>query len=179
MVAMPGPNNDDAVSRFQQALLDVLEDHRHAELDQLDIEQTLATMVGDPYILFIGTLTGGDNRAGVRAFYEVLVRQLPPDLKWLPVARTIGQEQVVIETLLTFTHTLQMDWILPGIAPTSRYVEIPMAIVFTVRDAKVASERVYWDVASTLVQLGVLSGNGLPISGREGASKLMHLTGKS
>src|SRR5690242_8753570 len=135
MVAIPRTNNDDELPQAQQDLLNLLEGHRHAELDQLDVEQTLDTMVDDPYIVFIGTLTGGDNRAGVRAFYEVMLRQLPPDLKWLPVDRTIGVNQVVLETVLTFTHTVQMDWILPGIAPTGRFVEIPMAIVFTVRDS--------------------------------------------
>jgi carboxymethylenebutenolidase len=77
---------------------------------------------------------------------------------------------------LTFTHNISVDWILPNVLPTGAKVKIPLVIIFTFRDAKLASERIYWDQASTLVQLGLLKPDGLPVSGRESADKLLELT---
>ena len=73
-----------------------------------------------------------------------------------PISRTIGADQVVDEMVFTFTHTIRMDWMLPGLAPTGKRVELPLVAIVHFRDGKLAHEHIYWDQASVLVQLGLL-----------------------
>ena len=92
----------------------------------------------------------------------------------VPVSRTIGADRLVDEMILRFTHSLRMDWLLPGLAPTGRRVEVPMVVIVHFREGKVAHEHVYWDQASVLVQLGLLDPAGLPVAGAEAAHKLLN-----
>ncbi|MFM8220714.1 MAG: hypothetical protein ACKOJF_17505, partial [Planctomycetaceae bacterium] len=87
-------------------------------------------------------------------------------------ARTIGRDRLVDEFVFSFTHDVVMDWMLPGIAPTHRQVEIPMVAVVQFEGDRIASERIYWDQASVLVQLGLLQPARLPITGAEQARKV-------
>ena len=161
----------------QQVMMETLTEHAKAELVDRDIDATLATMTENPNILFGPSLTGGDDRDGVREFYRDLMEHLPEDFKLNPISRTIGSDQVVGEYILTFTHNIAMDWLLPGIPPTDKKVAIPLVAVFSFEGGKLASERVYWDQASMLIQLGLIEADGLPISGIQGTEKLRQLTG--
>jgi carboxymethylenebutenolidase len=58
--------------------------------------------------------------------------------------------------LVKFTHTIQMDWMLPGIAPTGKRIEVAVVAIVRFQDGKVAHEHIYWDQATVLVQLGLL-----------------------
>jgi carboxymethylenebutenolidase len=102
--------------------------------------------------------------------------QLPQDFQLTPVSRTIGSDRIVREVILTFTHSVAMNWLLPGIAPTGKRVAIPMIIIFTFKGDKVESKRLYWDQASMLMQLGLLEPGGLPITGTQSVQKLQQLT---
>jgi carboxymethylenebutenolidase len=93
-----------------------------------------------------------------------------------PVTDTVGSNRIVRELILSFTHSVAMDWLVPGVAPTGKRVEIPLIIIFTFRGEKVASERLYWDQASLLLQLGVLDPSSLPITGAHSVQKLQQLT---
>ena len=109
---------------------------------------------------------------------ETLLRRpimVPQDFKLAPVTRTIGSDRVVTEYMLTFTHNVAMDWLLPGIAPTGKRVETPMIIIFTCKEDKLEGERLYWDQASMLMQLGLLEPGGLPITGTQSVQKLQQL----
>jgi carboxymethylenebutenolidase len=75
--------------------------------------------------------------------------------------------------IFSFTHTLEMPWMLPGIAPTGRRVEIPLVAIVHFRDGKLAHEHIYWDQASVLKQIGLLSDTTLPIHGAETAKKVL------
>jgi len=90
-----------------------------------------------------------------------------------PVSRTIGEDQIVNEMVFKFTHTIQMDWILPGISPTGKRVEVPLVAIVRVRDGKLAHEHIYWDQASVLVQIGLLDPAKLPVVGVESAKKVL------
>jgi carboxymethylenebutenolidase len=98
---------------------------------------------------------------------------MPPDTEVIPVSRTIGTDQLVDEMIFKFTHTVRMDWMLPGVAPTGKRVEIPLVAIVRFRDNKLAHEHIYWDQASLLVQLGLLDPNTLPVSGIETARKVV------
>lgn len=85
------------------------------------------------------------------------IPQWPDDAQMHPVNRVIGQDQLVDELRLSFTHAKQMDWLLPGVPPTNRPVGMDVAIVVQCRDNLVASERIYWDQAAVLRQVGLLN----------------------
>ena len=97
----------------------------------------------------------------------------PPDIETVPVSRTVGQGRVVDELIMRFTHSIRMDWLLPGIPPTGRRVELPFVVIVQFEGDKLAHEHLYWDQASVLMQLGLLPGGGLPVVGAEGARSVL------
>ena len=160
----------------QQSMVDTFERHMQAEFEKLSVDETLATMVEEPYIINVPTLTGGDDLEGVRDFYAAqFIGHFPPDTEIIPVSRTVGDDQLVEELVLKFTHTVKMDWILPGVAPTGKKVEVPVVVVVGFKDTKMASERIYWDQASVLLQLGLIDGKDLPVGSADNARKLLQL----
>jgi carboxymethylenebutenolidase len=114
------------------------------------------------------------GKPALREFYsKYFIPQMPPDMELNPVSRTIGTNQLVDEMLGKFTHTIQMDWMLPGIAPTLKRVEVAVVAIVQFRDGKLAHEHIYWDQASVLVQLGLLDLGTLPVVGVESARKAL------
>jgi carboxymethylenebutenolidase len=101
---------------------------------------------------------------------------MPPDTEMFPISRTIGTDQLVDEMVFKFTHTIRMDWMLPGIEPTGKRVEVPLVAIVRFREGKLAHEHIYWDQASVLVQLGLLSDKKLPVVGIETAKKALDPT---
>jgi carboxymethylenebutenolidase len=131
-------------------------------------------MVPDAYVNHIPVLTGGVGHAQLREFYSRhFIPKMPRDTEILPVSRTIGAERLVDEMIFRFTHTIEMDWMLPGIAPTGKRVECALVVIVHFREGKLAYEHIYWDQASVLVQLGLLDSSSLPTAGKETARKLL------
>ena len=131
-----------------------------------DVEGAMRTMVAEPHVLHVPAATGGRGPAGVHRFYgEMFVGRSPRDADMVLISRTVGADRVVDEMLFSFTHDVAMPWMLPGVPPTGRRVEIPLVAIVTFRDGRIESEHVYWDQASVLAQLGLLSPNGLPVLG--------------
>ncbi|MEX3967797.1 dienelactone hydrolase family protein [Paraburkholderia sp. EG286B] len=153
------------------------EAHLAHEFATRDVDATMATMVAEPYVNHIPTLTGGVGYTELKRFYRHhFVHANPPDTTIIPVSRTIGATQIVDETLFCFTHTTEIDWMLPGIAPTGKRVEIPLLAVVKFRGDKLYHEHIYWDQASVLVQIGLLDPTGLPTTGADTARKLLDET---
>ena len=158
----------------QECLRQLWEEHMRHEFATHNTEDTLATMVGDAYVNHIPVLTGGVGRDELREFYSKrFIPQMPPDTEITPVSRTIGDDQLVDEMVFKFTHTIRMDWMLPGLAPTGRRVEVPLVAIVRFREGKLAHEHIYWDQASVLVQLGLLDAGTLPVAGVESARKAL------
>ena len=165
-----------AVSAGDQAFLSNLwERHMRCEFTTHNTEDTLATMVEDAYVNHIPVLTGGVGKEELREFYSKrFIPQMPPDTEVTPVSRTVGSDQLVVEMIFKFTHTVKMDWMLPGVAPTGRWVEVPLVVMVQLRGGKIVFERIYWDQASVLVQIGLLDSSRLPVAGAETARKVMN-----
>lgn len=156
----------------QQMLNDLWEEHIRGEFATKDTDATLDTMVPDAYVNHIPVQTGGAGREQLREFYSKhFIPKMPLDTEIIPISRTIGAERLVDEMIFRFTHTMEMDWMLPGVAPTGKNVECPLVVVVHFREGKLAHEHIYWDQASVLVQLGLLDPSGLPVSGSEAAQK--------
>jgi carboxymethylenebutenolidase len=119
-------------------------------------------------------MAGGVGHDQLKRFYKYhFIGANPPDTTMIPVSRTIGADRIVDEVIFRFTHTAAIDWMLPGIAPTGRAVEVPLVAIVQFRDGKVAHEHIYWDQASVLVQIGRLDPQGLPVAGADTARKVL------
>jgi carboxymethylenebutenolidase len=150
------------------------EEHTSHEFATRDTEATLATMVDDAYVNHIPVLTGGFGKAALRDFYaQQFIPAMPSDTTLTPVSRTVGENQLVDEMIFSFTHTQEMPWMLPGVAPTNRRVEVPLVAIVRFRDGKLAHEHIYWDQASVLKQIGLLTDDSLPVHGAETARKVL------
>lgn len=153
------------------------EDHCRQEFETRDVDATMATMVAAPYVNHVPTMTGGVGHDQLKRFYKYhFIGGNPPDTALVPVSRTIGADQIVDEMVFSFTHTSEVDWMLPGVAPTGRTVEIALVAIVRFVDGKVAHEHIYWDQASVLVQVGLLDPKGLPVAGVETTRKVVDKT---
>lgn len=153
------------------------EAHTMHEFGTRDVDATMKTMVAEPYVNHIPTMTGGVGHKLLKRFYKHhFIPKTPKDTKLIPISRTIGADRLVDEMLFCFTHDIEIDWMLPGIAPTGKYVEIPLVAIVNFRGDKLYHEHIYWDQASVLVQIGALDPKGLPVAGVETARKLVDET---
>lgn len=144
----------------------LFEGHMQAELDG-DLDRTMATMSATPHLNHVPVSAGGFGRSAVREFYSshLVGKFFPPDVEIAPISRTEDAAQVVDELLITFTHSQPIDWMLPGVAPTNKRVQIALVVIVRAENGKVAHEHIYWDQASVLVQIGLLDPKGLPVTG--------------
>ena len=158
-------------------LVQLWEEHIRHEFDTKSTDATLATMVPDAYVDHVPVLTGGRGEAELRQFYAThFIPKMPPDMAMTPVSRTVGADQLVDEMVIRFTHSIEMDWMLPGIAPTGRPVEVALVVIVRFRDGKLAHEHIYWDQASVLAQLGLIDPATLPVAGADSARKVLDPT---
>jgi carboxymethylenebutenolidase len=181
LAAERGMPNDEAEganpSKFsptEQALIDVWDRHTAAEFEERDADAAIATMTDHPVLIHVPVGTGATGREALRKFYrEIFIPQMPPDAKLQLLNRSVGQNRVVDEFILRLTHTLRMDWFAPGIEPTGRRLEVPHVAIIGFENGKIASEHIYWDQATALVQLGVLDATHLPALGVEQSDRLL------
>jgi carboxymethylenebutenolidase len=156
-------------------MMDVFKTHVEAELAG-DLATTMATMSPEPHLTNVPTIVGGTGYDGVRNFYRdhLVGKFFPPDVKMTPVSTTVGDDQIVDELVISFTHTVPIDWLLPGVTPTGKPVEMAVAVIVGFKNGKISHEHIYWDQASVLVQIGLLDPKGLPVSGAESARKVLN-----
>ena len=160
----------------EKTLSNAWDQHVGEEFAAKDADQAVATMTVESYVNLIPLMIGARGRDGVRDFYaNYFVSQLPPDIEIVPVSRTIGQGRVVDELIVRFTHSIRMDWLLPGIPPTGRRVEVPLVAIIQFEGERIAHEHLYWDQASLLVQLDLLD-RALPVRGGEIAVQVLNPT---
>jgi carboxymethylenebutenolidase len=161
----------------QQEMLACWQRHMQAEFMTRNVEEALATMTAQPIVNHVPVLTGGVGREAVRDFYaHHFIGQMPPDTEMVPVAQTIADDRLVEELVMRFTHTQVIDCLVPGIAPTDKRVEVAVIAVVQFEGGKIAQERIYWDQATVLVQLGLLDASRLPVAGAESARKVLDPT---
>jgi carboxymethylenebutenolidase len=156
-------------------LVRLWEDHVKHEFETRDTVATLETMVPDAYVNHVPVLTGGVGVDALRTFYSRdFISAMPPDTTIVPVSRTVGDDQLVDEMIFSFTHTQPMPWMLPGIPPSNRKVQVPLVAIVRFRDDKLCHEHIYWDQASVLKQIGLLTDPSLPVYGAETAERVLN-----
>jgi carboxymethylenebutenolidase len=139
-----------------QQLEQLWAEHLKGEFETKDVEATLETMVEDAYVNHMPVNTGGRGKDALRAFYrDDFIPSWPDDLQMTPVNRVVGAGQLVDELHLTFTHSKPMPWFLPNVPPTQKKVAVDIVVVVQFRGDKLACERIYWDHAAVLRQVGL------------------------
>ena len=166
-------STDAGLTPAQQLLNDLWDEHVRNEFITKDAGAALETMVLDAYVNHVPVMTGGVGRDQLQEFYSKhFIPNMPSDTEIVPISRTVGSDRLVDEMIIRFTHSIEIDWMLPGIAPTGKRVECPTVAIVQFRDGKLFNEHIYWDQASVLVQLGLLDPSMLPIAGVETARKV-------
>src|ERR1044071_3830657 len=165
------------IASAQHTLSARWDEHVKYEFATRNTDHTLETMVADSYVNHVPVMTGGVGHDELREFYSKrFIPQMPPDTAMTPVSRTIGIDRVVDEMVFEFTHTIKMDWMLPGVEPTNKHVKVALVVIVHFRDGKLAHEHIYWDQASVLAQLGLIDQTTLPVAGVETAEKVLNPT---
>jgi carboxymethylenebutenolidase len=152
------PEHDAGTAALSPRQLEELwAEHLKGEFATKDVEATLATMVEDAYVNHMPVNTGGRGKAALRVFYrDDFIPSWPDDLQMTPVNRVIGAGQLVDELRVTLTHSKPMPWLLPNLPPTGKQIALDIVVVVQFRGDKVACERIYWDHATVLRQVGLL-----------------------
>ncbi|WEW57983.1 hypothetical protein PRK78_003450 [Emydomyces testavorans] len=157
------------------------QNHLKIKYDAKDVNGTINSLADDAYVNYVPVMTGGMGTDELRRFYsECFIPKNPPSLNIRLISRTVGTDQVVDELYVTFRHTQEIPWMLPGVPPTDKFVEIALASIASIRDGKVCHENVYWDQASVLVQIGLLDPQYIPpsFSSVSGPTEKMPLVAK-
>jgi carboxymethylenebutenolidase len=165
----------DRLTSYQQTMLATWQQHTYAEFVLKDADAALATMAENPYVLLIGCGIVRVGRAAVREFYaNKFLPNIPPDFEITTVSQTFGDDRIVEEMAVRFTHTVDMDWFLPGVRPAGRKAELIVAGFIQFDGGKIAHEHAYWDQATVLSRLGVLN-HPLAMGGMRSAAELLSL----
>ena len=156
----------------------IFDEHVADEFVAKDVAATMATMTVEPFVNHVPTMMGGVGAEEVANFYgNYFIGNWPADTVIIPVCRTVGADRVVDEMIMSFTHDIPMPTFLPGVAPTGRSVMLPVVVVMGFEadseTPKVAYERIYWDQASLLVQVGLIDETSLPVTGVAQARKVL------
>ncbi len=158
----------------QRGMVEMWERHMAAEFIEKSINATMATVTPDPFVNHVAVMTGGVGGSAVRHFYSTyFIPAQPSDTEIVPVSRTVGEDRIVDELIHKFTHTVEMPWMLPGVRPTGKRVEVAVVVVVEFKDGKIAGERIYWDQASVLAQAGLIDAETLPATGIEASRKVV------
>jgi carboxymethylenebutenolidase len=151
--------------------------HLRQEFVEHDADETMATMVEAPYVNHVPTLTGGVGHDMLKRFYKYhFIPHLPESRRSILLSETVGPDTVVRETVTIFLHTEEIDYLLPGIKPTGKEIEVATVVIAKFRGGKLYHEHIYWDQASVLVQLGLIDAKGLPVAGAAAARKMLDQT---
>ena len=151
----------------EQRLIEAWERHLRHEFADRDAVATVGTMSDENYVNHVPVMTGGRGRDEMLEFYgRHFIPKMPADARITLVCRTVGQGRVVDEIIFSFTHDVEMDWMLPGLPPTGRRVEVPTVVVVQTDGDWIVCERIYWGPG---VGLGLsserLAPSGLPVAG--------------
>lgn len=157
----------------EKQLIDVWDAHTAAEFEHKDADAAIATMTDHPVLIHVPVNTGATGKEALRKFYaEIFIPQAPPDISLQLLTRSVGQNRIIDEFILHFTHTLRMDWFAPGIEPTGRQLAVPHVGIVAFEDGKISSEHIYWDQATVLMQLGLLD-EALPVLSQTQCDRLV------
>ncbi|MFG2938483.1 nuclear transport factor 2 family protein [Streptomyces sp. NPDC048282] len=149
----------------QEEMVALWEQHTAYEFVVKDADLAVTTMVEDASVMHLPTMSGGVGKEYLRGYYrDVFIPGIPQNTVTETVDRSVGGDFLVEEIIMRMTHDQEVPFLLPGLAPTGRAVEVPLVVVVKFRDGLMASERIHWDQAAVLTQVGLLAAEGLPMA---------------
>ncbi|MDZ7734192.1 MAG: ester cyclase [Acidimicrobiia bacterium] len=170
---MPSPSPASSGAGANQARCDLWEAHQRAEFELKDADAAIDTMTAEPSLVHVPIGAGAFGREALRRFYaEVFIPQLPDDIEPQVVTRTVTGDRLIEEFVLRYTHTVRMDWATPGVPPTGQRVAVPHVAVIDFHEGLIAAERIWWDQATLLAQLGILP-DGFPVLAARQADRVL------
>lgn len=145
-------------------MIELWERHVAYEFEQRDADLAVSTMVDDATVMHLPTMSGGAGKENLRRYYaDVFIPGIPADTTSEPIARSVGDNFIVDEFIMRMTHDRHMPYLLPGLAPTGETLEIPTLVIVNFRGELMECERLYWDQATVLQQLGLID-RSLPVA---------------
>jgi hypothetical protein len=146
---------------------------QHTDARKGNAQKALSITAPKPAVLHVPTLTGAFHEEDLADFYTEFFQPSPTSLNCRLLSRTVGTDRVVDELSLSFNHNKVIPWLLPGIPATNRRIEVVIVSIVCIKAGKLASEKVYWDQASVLMQVGLLDPKLVPDKFKEkGVEKL-------
>jgi carboxymethylenebutenolidase len=119
-------------------------------------EAAMALTTTDCVLVNLPAGSGAASGDGLRRYLaDDVLPHLPADLTFRRISRTGDRWRVAQEDIVSFTHDLELPWLLPGIAPTHRRAEVLAISVVTVQRSLITSHRTLWDQTALLAQLHV------------------------
>jgi carboxymethylenebutenolidase len=138
-------------------MVELWEQHVASEFALKDADVAVSTMVDDATVMHLPTMSGGIGKENLRRYYaDVFIPGIPADTTSEPIARSVGDGVIVDEFIMRLTHDREIPYLLPGLAPTGKTMEIPTVVFVRFRGDLMESERLYWDQAAVLRQLGLI-----------------------
>ncbi|KAH8703038.1 hypothetical protein BGW36DRAFT_422619 [Talaromyces proteolyticus] len=135
----------------------IWDEHTDYEFSNRSVEHTMSTMVQEPYVNHVPSLTGGIGRVALSHFYRHnFIFNNAEDTELELISRTIGIDRVIDEFIMKITHDREIDWLIPGIPPTYKKAEIPFTAVVNIRGDRLYHEHISWDQGTVLAQLGLM-----------------------
>ncbi|MET8433328.1 nuclear transport factor 2 family protein [Streptomyces sp900116325] len=149
----------------QKEMVALWEQHTANEFVVKDADLAVATMVEDASVMHLPTMSGGFGKNYLRGYYrDVFIPGIPQNTTTETVDRSVGSDFLVEEIIMRMPHDQEIPFLLPGLAATGRTVEVPLVVVVKFRDDLMASERLYWDQAAVLAQIGLITAEDLPMA---------------
>lgn len=131
--------------------LTVVRRHLDAE-NNYRLKETLDTLTPDCVFEDMALGERVEGHAGATEYYERWWHAFP-DLTWHPVRRYMTEAGLISEVIARGTH--RGDFY--GLEPTGRGIELAVVIIVDFRDGRMSGERLYYDIATLLRQLGARS----------------------
>jgi carboxymethylenebutenolidase len=155
-------------------MVELWEKHTLYEFGLRDADLAVSTMVADASVMHLPTMSGGFGRDNLRSYYrDVFIPAIPADTTSEVVARSIGDDFLVEEAIMRLTHSCEIPFLAPRVAPTGAVLEVPFVVIVTFHDGLMRSERLYWDQAAVLRQLRLIRQDGLPLAELSGITTFL------
>jgi carboxymethylenebutenolidase len=98
--------------------------HARYEFELKNADLTISTIVPDARVMHLPAMSGASGREGLRAYYaDVFIPARPPDTTLEVVRRELGEDVLVDECVMEFTHDRVMPRLLSGVTPTVEGVD--------------------------------------------------------
>ncbi|MFI9050669.1 nuclear transport factor 2 family protein [Streptomyces sp. NPDC053427] len=149
----------------QEDMVALWEQHTAYEFVIKDADLAVSTMVEDASVMHLPTMSGGSGKEYLRGYYrDIFIPGIPQNTTMETADRSVGGDSLVEEIIMRMPHDQEMPFLLPGLAATGRTIEVPLVVVVKFRGDLMESERIYWDQASVLTQVGLIAAEGLPMA---------------